>query len=89
MLRKMYLIPADRLHGDKHSPLKKRKYHTHEEQVKKRKHQPYEEQVMIRKHHPYEEWVKMRQMDEADIRRRGRMRLRIFKTSDLYLLRPG
>ena len=55
----MYLVLGDRLHGDKRSPLKKRKHH------------PYAKQIKKRKHHPYEEWVKMPQkMDEADIRKR-------------------
>jgi len=54
----MTLVPADRLQGDKRSPLKKRKHH------------PYEEHVKIRKLHPYEEWVKMRQkIEKADFRK--------------------
>jgi len=62
MFRKMYIIPADRLHG---SPPMKLKY---QEQVNICKHQ---EQVKKRKHHPSEEQVKIRQnMDEADFRKR-------------------
>jgi len=52
MLRKMYLVAADSLHGDKSSPLKKGKHRPYVEQVKKRKRHPYEEQVKICKHHP-------------------------------------
>ena len=71
MLRKMYLIPADRLHGSqfmsrKPTAVSKRK---HRETFKKR--EPYAEAKKIRKHHPYEEWLNMRKkMDEADLRKK-------------------
>ena len=59
LLRKMYLIPADRLQV---SPLMQR---NREEQVKERK---YQELVKKRNLDPYEEWLKMRQkIDEAEI----------------------
>jgi len=78
MLPKMYIIPADRLHG---SPLMKRK---HLEQVNIFNHQG---QVKIRKHHPYEEWIKMRQkMNKADITKKTETNAfaDFFKTSDAY-----
>jgi len=70
MLRKMYLIPTDRLRGTpfitreptvsirkKNAPVKKRKHHA--------------EAVKIRKHHPYEQWLKLRQkIDKADLRKK-------------------
>ena len=88
MLRKMYLIPADRYNG---SPFKspeptvsKRKYR---ETVNKSKHRKAcAEGIQIGKQHPHEEWLKMRQkMDEAD---RGKKTdeciCRIFKPSDAH-----
>ena len=71
MLRKMYLIPADRLHG---SPFMSREpaavsIRKHRGTVKKRN--PYAEANKIRKHHPHEEWLKMRKkVDEADLRKK-------------------
>jgi len=70
MLRKMYLIPVDRLHGSpfmtREPTVSKRK---HQETVKKRN--PYAEAIKIRKHNPYEAWLKMRhKMEEADVRKK-------------------
>jgi len=64
MLRKMYFIPADRLHGST--------FMSREPTVSKLKHHnPYAEAIKIRKHHPYEEWLKLRRrMDEADLRKK-------------------
>jgi len=68
MLRKMYRIPADRLHE---SP-----FMTRESTVVKRKHREtgkkrntYAEAIKKRKLHSYETWLKIRhKMDEADLR---------------------
>jgi len=73
MLRKMYLIPTDRLHGSSFmAPEPTVSKREHRETVKKRKHNnPYAEAIKIRKHHPYEEWLKMHhKMDEADLRKK-------------------
>jgi len=71
MLRKLYLIPAVRLHGSS-PPRTKREQVKKREHVKKRTRDPYEEEVKKRKRHRYEEWLKMRQkMDEADIRKKA------------------
>jgi len=70
MLRKMYLIPDDRLRGSSFMTreptvlIRKQKAH-----LKKRKY--HAEAVKIRKHHPYEQWLKVRRkMDDADIRKK-------------------
>jgi len=52
MLRKMYLIPAERLHGSPPMQRNREKQVKKRERVKKRKHDPYAEAVKIRKHHP-------------------------------------
>ena len=70
MLRKMYLIPADRLHN---SPFMTREpmvsIRKQKAPVKKRKH--HSEAVKIRKHHPNKQWLKVRRkMDEADLRKK-------------------
>ena len=52
MLRKMYLIPADRLHGSCFKTRALVSIRKHRETVKKRKHHPYAEAVNIHKHHP-------------------------------------
>jgi len=86
MLRKMYLIPADRLHI---SPFMSREPMA----FSKRKHRetvkipdPYAEAKKIRKHHPYEEWLAMRKkMDEGDLRKKTDECLcGIFKQNDAY-----
>ena len=70
MLRKMYLIPAHRLHGSpfmtREPTVSKRKQKA---PVKKRKH--HAKAVKIRKHHPYEQWLKVRQeMEVAGLRKK-------------------
>jgi len=70
MLRKMFLIPADRLHSSpfmsREPSVSKRKYR---ETIKKCN--PYAEANKIRKQHPYEELLKLRHiMDDADLRKK-------------------
>ena len=69
MLRRMYLIPAERLPGSAYMTRETRNLR---ETVKKRKQrQPYAEAVKIRKHLPYEGWLNVRRkMDEADLRKK-------------------
>ena len=71
MLRKMYLIPANRLRSSHFMAREPATVSIRKQKapVKKRKH--HAEAVKIRKHHPYEQWLKVRQnMDEADLRKK-------------------
>jgi len=80
MLRKMYLIRADRLRGSPFMTREPAKFaiRKKKEPIKKRKH--HAEEVKVRKHHPYEHWLNVRgKIDEADVKKRPRrMQLQIF-----------
>ena len=70
MLRKMYLILADRLPGSPFMSKEPTKTTVSKRKHREKKRDPYAEARKIRKHHPYEEWLKLRkQMDEADLRK--------------------
>ena len=90
MLRKMYLIPADRLRGSPFMTWETAAAVSIPKQrqtVKKRNHHnPYAEANKIRKHHPYEEWLKMRKkIHEADLRKKtDECVCGIFKQSETY-----
>jgi len=68
MLRKMYLIPTDRLPG---SPFKSLEPTVSKRKHREKKRDPYAEAEKIREHHPYEEWLKMRKkVHEVDLRKK-------------------